>query len=564
MRESRLKVAFLSLPPRTHAVLEYFIASTGQGDFQLSLDDASDAAVFDYDNPESRLHWERYHAALDKPGILLSVVEQQVAKTVWVHKPVTPGSMLEAAARIKAGAWCVVPHLPAVTSAPEERRPTPIAQVKPATAVAPASKLTELHATPVSPPPHPHPESRGPTVPPGAVPEAMHVSVKQTSPGVEALPSAAPATRPVAHTSARSPGPVRGIVHQRKRRGGWLRRLFVLLGTLGRRKVRASVAAPEVESVSTGASVTAIEKREPVSGAEAAGLSPEPTVVADSQLADDISAKTAESLELTPASAAPEVTAPLAGAAPEAAGELAPRLKAMPTPAEMEDAPLFCGTRDDLASAEIPRTAELFYPYDYYLVSALREAYLVGTKWRSPTRLDLDLGCLIFVPAENRAYLDFPEEALFEQWVVSQPRRHKVRMVGVQEFAGLQERLDSLTRLDRFDATLWKLGMTTAKGRLPVGTDVTKAFFLKSWPNMTRLQRSPFSLRIAALWATRGASLLETARILEIPQRYVFAFYNAALATDIVTEDGAAVKRAFRKASRNQGRFLNLFKWLRG
>jgi hypothetical protein len=77
------------------------------------------------------------------------------------------------------------------------------------------------------------------------------------------------------------------------------------------------------------------------------------------------------------------------------------------------------------------------------------------------------------------------------------------------------------------------------------------------------LQPIPHALRIAALWATRGASLIDTSRLLDIPQRYVFAFYNAALATDLLTDDGSAIKRLCRRTGKNQGRFLNLFKWLR-
>ncbi len=620
MPDSRLKVAFLSLPQRTHAVLEYFIASTGQGDFVLSPDEQqSDAAVFDFDNPDSRHRWERYHAQLGRPGILLSIVGQQVPMTVWVQKPVTTGSMLEAAARIKAGAWCIASPGPAVAeTVAAAPKPELIMAPTPGPAPVPTPLPTQKPTPPPTPEPTPEPTLAPKREPAPAAPVLARpgaVSVDGSSAPVSGTLKQAAATTggEIALPPVLPPAEARVSDVQPPRRG-WLSRL---LGTVFRAmKPRVAKSPPEslpesrVESSLLPAESPALSLAVSTPTSDGGGVAADGADFRPDAMAADVSGQQADVAgdSAAPAPSAPDpapeaaVTPEAPASADEAGGDAnieappgpAPKLKAAPSPAEMADVARYCGVLEDIPATEFPRAADRYYPYDRHLVSALREAYMVGAKWRSPTRLDLDLGCLIFVPAENCAYLDFPEEALFDRRVVShprrrevrgagvqelfadlrqrladrrvvkQPRRHKVRMVGVQEFADLQQRLASLTRLDRFDATLWKLGMTTAKGRLPAGTDVNKVFFLKSWPNMTRFQRSPYSLRIAALWATRGASLLETARILEIPQRYVFAFYNAALATDIVTDDGAAVKRSFHRTSRNQGRFMNLFKWLRG
>ena len=60
----------------------------------------------------------------------------------------------------------------------------------------------------------------------------------------------------------------------------------------------------------------------------------------------------------------------------------------------------------------------------------------------------------------------------------------------------------------------------------------------------------------------RGASLLETTELLHIPQRHVFAFYNAALAMDLITADGSQIRRSQRKSQRNRGLLTRLFGWL--
>jgi hypothetical protein len=168
------------------------------------------------------------------------------------------------------------------------------------------------------------------------------------------------------------------------------------------------------------------------------------------------------------------------------------------------------------------------------------------------------LGCIVFEPIENRAYIDFTEEALLKRSMVNLHGGFKVGTVGIQEFAEIQQRIDGLTCLDHIDSTLWKIGMVTAKGRLPVGTNLNKVFYLKHRPDMTHLQPTPSNLRIAELWATRGASLLDTARILDIPQRYVFAYYNATLAIDLVTDDGK-----LRQENANNGVFSKILKRLR-
>jgi len=88
--------------------------------------------------------------------------------------------------------------------------------------------------------------------------------------------------------------------------------------------------------------------------------------------------------------------------------------------------------------------------------------------------------------------------------------------------------------LDRF---LWKIALWTARGRIPEGTDLHKVIVLLNWPNFTRLEVTPHALEIAALWMTKKHSLLDTAKVLQIPQRYVFSFYSAAYAIRLAFVD---------------------------
>ncbi|MCU7934770.1 MAG: hypothetical protein KZQ99_07810 [Candidatus Thiodiazotropha sp. (ex Dulcina madagascariensis)] len=87
----------------------------------------------------------------------------------------------------------------------------------------------------------------------------------------------------------------------------------------------------------------------------------------------------------------------------------------------------------------------------------------------------------------------------------------------------------------------WQLALWASRGRLPIGTDLSQPIYLRRWPNFTRLVVTPYALAIAALWAEQPRSLVDTAQTLNIPQRYVFAFYSAAKAIQLAGETRRAV-----------------------
>lgn len=537
--DHRLRVAFLSLPQRSQAVLEYFFATTGHGSFQLVQEQAAEAAIFDFDNPDSRQHWESFHAQTGKPGIVLSLGHHDLAKTVWVQKPVAPASMLDAAARIASGTWAETPKAAAKTEPAQAPAPAPVQAPEPAP--------TPASVAPSPPRPADEPVS-APVVPlPAAAASPPVETPAETPPTVATAPAPLAAKASATPPQASSPKPESLLA--------WIWRS--LFGPRQKKNASpAKVSTPEPVAASTA------------SAASPASAAPSAPPVAAQTPAPEVppQAVVAAPAEAPPA---PEAAALVVHSTSDEPGEAPPpaaaKAKAKPkaSPREMAEAPRYCGEREDLEPQVLQQSAELYYNYGEHLISALRESYLVGAKWRAPTRLDLEFGAVTYVPAENRMYLDFSEDTLMAELQTPRNRRYKVRMVGLQEYAEMQEHLAQANKLDRFDAILWRLALETSKGRLPKGTDLNKEYYLRSWPNMTRFQPTPHAMRIAALWATRGASLLETAKLLEIPQRYVFAFYNAALSTDLITDDGTRIKRAMRKSHKNQSAFNRLFNWLR-
>ncbi len=86
------------------------------------------------------------------------------------------------------------------------------------------------------------------------------------------------------------------------------------------------------------------------------------------------------------------------------------------------------------------------------------------------------------------------------------------------------------------DAVLWKVSIWASRGRLPlVYNNIDKKFSLKHWPNLTRFMMTPHSMEISAIWIKEPISLRKTLDLLNIKQRYVFSFYSAAIALDLIT-----------------------------
>lgn len=93
------------------------------------------------------------------------------------------------------------------------------------------------------------------------------------------------------------------------------------------------------------------------------------------------------------------------------------------------------------------------------------------------------------------------------------------------------------------DALLWKVALWSARGRLPVGTNIDAVVRLQQWPNLTRLMAIPQFLRMAALWSKSPSPLKKTVELLNIEARYVCAFFSACCALELTHTLAATVNQ---------------------
>ncbi|WP_310460045.1 hypothetical protein [Sphaerotilus sp.] len=530
-----MKVVLLSLPPRTQAVLDFFFSSTGRSSFAPSTEDTADVAIFDFDTLESRQHWAAWHGRRGGPGIALSTQSQEVASAIWVQKPVTPAALLAAAAELRTRRWSS-PVASAPVAAPVVVQAPPVPA--PATAHVPA--IAEPSTWTESPAPSPASAS---------VPVAV---VRPAAARPAPVPIRAPVTAPASSGGL----------------GGLIRRFFgkdapapapvpvpapTVLAAVPAPAVALPVVAPDPAPALTPAAPTpaaAVSVKPVVKAAPPPALAP----VVKPAPAPAPTPMPAASVPLPPAPApAPAAVAPPAH---DAHGHRRPR------PEELVDEARYCGTRTDVADAAQLADGSIRYDPAQHLVGVLKDAYLVSCKWQVPTHLDSAVGRITVDGTTNLIYCEFTADQLAGLMNKPLDKRPKTRAFSRQEFADLQGTLEQKALVQRLDHVLWQTALETSAGRLPVGVDPVVPVYLKQWPNLTRLHRTPHALRIAALWTTKGAGLLETAQTLKIAQRHVFAFYNAALALDLVTEDGAQVRRAQRKTKNNRGLLTRLFGWL--
>ncbi len=199
------------------------------------------------------------------------------------------------------------------------------------------------------------------------------------------------------------------------------------------------------------------------------------------------------------------------------------------------DVTTLVGEAADVDPAEAQATESLFFKPDAYLCGHLLSAIDLANEQRAPIAVTTDSGRIVVCADKNVAIAGMSETTL--RWLASVrlPASSVSLRVDPEGCPGEPENMELRRGVN---ALLWMTLLWAARGRVPEGTALNTPVRLIGWPNMTRLLLFPHCLRISALWAEKPASLLETARLLGIPQRFVFSFYSAADALGLIETVG--------------------------
>ncbi|MCF6189285.1 MAG: hypothetical protein L3J51_02265 [Cocleimonas sp.] len=116
------------------------------------------------------------------------------------------------------------------------------------------------------------------------------------------------------------------------------------------------------------------------------------------------------------------------------------------------------------------------------------------------------------------------------------------------------------------ESFIWTTSLVTHQGHLPITTDINKTIGLKYWPNLTRLENVPHAIQISAIFHKCSKSLSEITNEMDIPKKYIIAFYNAALSLDFIQQDGkkrpSASTSVDSRPNKNRGFFSRLLQKL--
>ncbi|PWQ93908.1 hypothetical protein [Leucothrix arctica] len=144
----------------------------------------------------------------------------------------------------------------------------------------------------------------------------------------------------------------------------------------------------------------------------------------------------------------------------------------------------------------------------------------------------------------------------------------KMHILSTPEIHELNELISNQsTSLYDLESFVWTSALLSAHGLLPRDLDPNKVVGLKHWPSMTRVALFPHIMPIAAQWAAQGMNAFDVAKTLNVPQRYVFSFYNAANTLGLIEMDPEKLikkQSTTRKAEAPRGLFSRLLKRLVG
>jgi len=202
------------------------------------------------------------------------------------------------------------------------------------------------------------------------------------------------------------------------------------------------------------------------------------------------------------------------------------------------------------------------YKPNNFLQAYVEHAYDVALSKNKIVSLEHSWKPIIIFPEKNKVYIDANEKQLQAVCRIQLDVFSHTSGLAVSLHDEMDESALETYRVFSMDAFLWQITLWTAQGRYPEKLDLSQAVFLREWPNMTRLMLFPHAMRIAALMHEKPRNLIDIARLLNVPEQYVFAFYSAAhsigLANQAVRQVDSMVKHELPTKPKKRGIFARI------
>lgn len=230
---------------------------------------------------------------------------------------------------------------------------------------------------------------------------------------------------------------------------------------------------------------------------------------------------------------------------------------------------LLCGTQADVNPANAQATIQRFTA-DNYLLKILLNALQQAKQSGVAVQLKFDsYDQILLLPNLNLAYTSFDLDSDHFATLCNTPiQANKVHLhtpIAAELPALEQAYLADKEHTHDLESILWTVSLLASHGRLNRDANINQRWVLKHWPNLTRVENIPHVMRISAAWQQRPGTVFDVAKWLDIPQRYVFAFYTAASVLGLMAIDEGKVEYQEKEApKKNRGLFSRLLKRLLG
>jgi hypothetical protein len=222
----------------------------------------------------------------------------------------------------------------------------------------------------------------------------------------------------------------------------------------------------------------------------------------------------------------------------------------------------FVGTAPDIDPDDPAQLTKIYYNPDHYLQGHVQQALNTAIRYNKNVSIGGPWPAIDLMIENQRVLVDAGERQLRPYSTLPDATLELDLQMHDQNRPVTGRREYSLY------AFIWQSALWASRGRLPEGTSLTQPIYLRRWPNFSRLVVTPHALAITALWTRQPRSVIDTATSLNIPQRYVFAFYSAAKAVQLAGETRRAVDTFIAppavEESQHRGLFTRLMNRLRG
>lgn len=190
-------------------------------------------------------------------------------------------------------------------------------------------------------------------------------------------------------------------------------------------------------------------------------------------------------------------------------------------------------SRQDIDLENPEEVDKIRYSAERFLQGRLYTACLKGRANNTNIQIYTPHGTFQYYPREHKALVELNRHSLRN--LASVPDTVTAIMT---EFDGDNSaKENSRKKLVCADALLWDLTIWASRGRLPFEVDLDQPFTLKSWPNFTRWTITPHAMQITVMWLGGFQTLRQTVAMMGIPQHFIFIFYSAASALDLIVLD---------------------------